>query len=127
MAASNPSLEELRQQVRTNPSNSRNPGQAVAKLDSLIPLMRENKEIGAAKEAERKLLSAEWNDRSDDIKFRETYARVKTARDTANFRYINAARRANDLVGRNVFKTKGWNRGNDADQAAPREGGEPDV
>ena len=127
MAASSPSLEELREQVRTNPSNSRNPGGAVAKFDSLVPLMRENKAIGAAKEAERKLLSAEWNDRSDDIKFRETYARAKTARDTANFRYINAARRANDLVGRDIFKTKGWNRGNDAGQAAPREGGEPDV
>jgi hypothetical protein len=126
MADRNPTLEELREQVRTNHS-SRFPNQAVAQFDSLIAVMRENKALGTAKEAERKALSAEWNARKDDIRFRENYAKAKTAVSTANFRYINAARQANTLLGQDLFKTKGWNKGTDAGATALAEGGEHDV
>jgi hypothetical protein len=115
---SQPTIEDLREQVRMNPSNS-DPLQAVAKFDDLIAAMRENKTSASAHEDERRQLSAQWDERRDDIRFRQLYACAKTAVNSANLRYINAARQANRLLGQEVFKARGWKK-------APQ-GGEQDV
>lgn len=103
-----PTIDELRELVRTNPENHRGPQRAVTEFDSVIAEISEHKQRATDLTAELRELMAAWNDRKDDIKFREHYARVKTQRDTANKRYYNGARRANKLLGKDLIRVKGW-------------------
>lgn len=88
--------------------NRRKPAKAYADFLVLVTAIRENQAKGTELEAQRKLLSAVWTGKRDDINFRQQYARVKTARDTANRAVVNSARRANKLLGQDILRTKGW-------------------